>query len=112
EMFVPEPPHHLDASIKPHPGDIAAVSQMQVFWSDADGHTPLDIGRKAWSKLRRHLNAEAGLGRPQGVFLATHSDSGEIHARRAEKAGDKTIDRRVVELERLAHLLHDSVPHH
>src|SRR5262245_26600749 len=85
---------------------------MQVFWSDADGHIPLDIGRKAWSKLRRHLNAEAGLVRPQGVFLATHSDSGEIHARRAEKAGHKTIDRRVVEFERLAHLLHDSVPHH
>ena len=41
-----------------------------------------------------------------------HPDACEIHRRRADEAGDKAVGRGVVELERLADLLHQSILHH
>ena len=49
---------------------------------------------------------------PQRAVGLLHRDGSKIHRRRPEKTGDKAIGRLVVELERLADLLHQPVAHH
>ena len=59
-------------------------------------------------------NADAQAGRlgPQLAAGRADRDFREVHRRRADEAGDEAVRRAVVELERLADLLHDAVLHH
>ena len=71
-----------------------------------------DIGQKRGASSGGTSMPHAGVGRPHGPVVVGHPDGREIHRGRADEAGDEAVGGRVVELERLAHLLHHAVLHH
>ena len=108
----PQPLHHLDHGVEAESGRVAAVCDLQIFRPDADGDVTARIGSQPRADLGGNVDAEAGIVGPQPAIGVAHPHRREIHRRRADEAGDKAVDRGVVEFKRLAHLLHQSILHH
>src|SRR5262249_32626514 len=75
-----------------------------------DHFTPC-VRLKPRTDLGGHIDTETGGVGPQSIFAVADADRGEIHRRRADEASDESIDRRIVELERFADLLHNAAAH-
>ena len=94
------------------PGGIGGRRHVQVLRPDAERHLPAELRAQAIGELARHLDLHAAVLGDQAAVAVRHRHVGEIHGRRADEAGDELVGRLVVELERLAHLLHQAVLHH
>src|SRR5690606_34187002 len=86
-----------------------------VFRTDAEDHFLVDVGADVFDLVRPlAVDLELkGLGVDVVVVaLFPEYDVDEVHRRRADKAGDKDVDRIVVDLQGRADLLDEPVFHH
>src|SRR6266545_7406619 len=100
--WISGPVDHLDLGLG------AVVGDREMLGPDAvDGGAAVGAGR-------RRCERQADAARPVESGLAVVADRAfeEIHRRRADKAGNEQVVRPVVELERRADLLDQSVVHH
>jgi hypothetical protein len=107
-----EPLDHLDHRIEAELDRIGGVGDAQILGADAQGQVLALIAPEPLPEPVRQPDAQPVIGGPQRAVSCAQRDVGEIHRRRADEAGDEAVGRLVIELERLADLLHPAVLHH
>ena len=97
-------------------GNVSPAGSASPATCRSSGRMPNVSCRPTWPRRRSAWAAGTSISKPgvlgrQAAVAVGHRHGGEIHRRRADEAGDEPVGRLVVELERLADLLHPAVAH-
>ena len=104
--------HHLDGGIEGVVAGCVRARRTQRLGTQPEDGALAAVAAQGLRLLRRHAHAQPGCFRPQCIAARRDRDGDEVHGRRADKAGDEAVRGVLVELERLAFLLHHAVLHH
>ena len=107
-----EPLDDLDHRVERQLGRVGLGGDVQILRANPERHVASGMAAEPVRHRRRHLEANAVADRPQPAILGFDADRREVHRRRADKPGDETVGRFVVQLHRVADLLHPAVAHH
>jgi hypothetical protein len=103
--------HDLYQGLETESRWIAAVGDLHILRANTHNHVVARIRRKPRTDLGGHIDGKPGIAGPQSAGPIRHVNRGKIHRRRADEAGDEAVDRRIVEFERFADLLHQAAAH-